>query len=859
MSRYQPAQIEPRWQQHWEDHKTFRAVEDPTKPKFYTLCMFPYPSGSGLHVGHPESYTAIDIVARYKRMCGFSVLNPMGFDSFGLAAERAAVREGRHPAEITRENIANFRHQLRRLGFAFDWDREVSTHEPDYYKWTQWIFLKLHEQGLAYLAEVPVNWCPAQGTVLANEEVVDGRYVETGDPVERRMMKQWMLRITAYAERLIDDLEGLDWPDGVLEMQRQWIGRSEGAEVHFAVEGGIDGADARFTVYTTRPDTLFGVTYAVLAPEHALVGQITTPERRAEVEAYVSAARNRSDMDRQVAAEKEKTGVWTGAYAVNPVNGARVPIWVADYVLATYGTGAIMAVPAHDERDHAFAKRFGLPIIEVIQAPAGFDVQAAAFTGEGPAVNSDAFSGMASAAFKKQITAWLEERGLGAKKVNYKLRDWLFSRQRYWGEPFPVVHGADGRIHTVPEDQLPVELPHIDEYRPTADGRPPLARATDWLQTDIAGEPVERETNTMPQWAGSCWYYLRYMDPQNSDQAFAPDKVAYWRSVDLYIGGVEHAVLHLLYARFWHKVLYDCGLVPTKEPFQRLFNQGMILAYAFREAGGKYHHPDTVEQRPGQAVTITSAWSGGPVETDWYVKGAETPVEQKLGKMGKSLNNSVDPLDIVAMYGADTLRIYEMFMGPLEQVKPWQTSGCEGVFRFLSRVWRLFVDEDSDQLRPMPETSPKPVKKAVAAVLKECADGFEALKFNTPISKMMELVNTCAGTPPARAESEAFILALSPYAPHLAEELWQRLGHADSLADHAWPTYDPADLIDDTVTYAIQVQGKLRGSVELPRDLGKDDVLAAVRAHPSVQKYLDGVSIKKEVFVPGKLVNLVTG
>ena len=855
MSRYRPADIEPRWQQHWEENKTFRSVEDPSRPKFYALCMFPYPSGSGLHVGHPESYTAIDIVARYKRMCGFSVLNPMGFDSFGLAAERAAVRESRHPAEITRENIANFRHQLRKLGFAFDWDREVSTCEPDYYKWTQWIFLKLHEKGLAYLAEVPVNWCPAQGTVLANEEVVDGRYVETGDPVERRMMKQWMLRITAYAERLIDDLEGLDWPEGVLEMQRQWIGRSEGAEVRFAV----DGADEGFVVYTTRPDTLFGVTYCVLAPEHSLVPQITTEGQREAVEAYVTAARNRSDMDRQVAADKEKTGVWTGAMAINPVNGERVQIWVADYVLATYGTGAIMAVPAHDERDHAFARKFNIDIREVIGAPEGFDVQAAAWTGDGLAVNSGDFNGMASEPFKKKVTAWLEERGLGHKKVNYKLRDWLFSRQRYWGEPFPVVHGADGSIHLVEESQLPVELPHIDEYRPTADGRPPLARAEAWLHTERDGEPVLRETNTMPQWAGSCWYYLRYMDPQNSAQAFSPEKVDYWKQVDLYIGGVEHAVLHLLYARFWHKVLFDCGLVPTKEPFQRLFNQGMILSYAYREAGGKYHHPDTVEQRLGQPQRITSAWSGNEVETDWVVRGTDTPVEQKLGKMGKSLNNSVDPLDIVALYGADTLRIYEMFMGPLEQVKPWQTSGCDGVFRFLSRVWRLFIDEDSDTLRAQPDESPRPVKKAVAAVLKECQDGFEALKFNTPVSKMMELVNTCGGQPPARAEAEAFVLALSPYAPHLAEELWRRFGHAESLADHPWPSFNPADLVDDTITYAVQVQGKLRASVELPREAGKEEVLAAVRSHPNVLRHIEGLSVKKEVFVPGKLVNIVVG
>jgi len=855
MSRYSPADIEPRWQSYWAEKQTFRAVEDPSKPKYYTLCMFPYPSGSGLHVGHPESYTAIDIVARYKRMRGFSVLNPIGFDSFGLPAERAAVREGRHPAEITKENIGNFRNQLQRLGFSFDWSREVSTHEPDYYKWTQWIFLKLHEQGLAYLSEVPVNWCPAQGTVLANEEVVDGRYVETGDPVERRMMKQWMLKITAYAERLVDDLEGLDWPEGVLEMQRQWIGRSEGAEVRFEMDSGVGG----FVVYTTRPDTLYGATYCVLAPEHELVSRITTSEQREAVETYVTAARNRSDKDRQVAAEKEKTGVFTGSYAINPVNGEKVPVWVADYVLGTYGTGAIMAVPAHDERDHAFARKFGLAIIPVIQPPEGHDVQASAWTGDGPAINSGAYDGLRVGEFKKAITTWLEAQGRGTRKVNYKLRDWLFSRQRYWGEPFPMVHTELGEVLPVPASELPVSLPHVDEYRPTEDGRPPLARAETWLHTHVGEEAAIRETNTMPQWAGSCWYYLRYMDAHNPEEAFSQAAVSYWRNVDLYIGGVEHAVLHLLYARFWHKVLYDCGLVPTKEPFQRLFNQGMILAWAFRESSGKYHHPDTVERRPGQVSRIRSAWPpNDEVETDWYVAGTEIPVEQKLGKMGKSLNNSVDPLDVVAQYGADTLRVYEMFMGPLEQVKPWQTSGCDGVYRFLSRVWRLFVDEETGETRPLGAQSSRELRKAVHAAVKEATEGIEQLKFNTPVSKMMECVNAAAGQPPAREEAEMFIKVLSAWAPHLGEELWSRLGHPESIAEAAWPTYDPAALIDDTLIYAVQVQGKLRASMELPRGATKEEVIAAAKAHPNVVRHLEG-TIKKEIVVPGKLVNFVMG
>ncbi|MCB9779793.1 MAG: leucine--tRNA ligase [Alphaproteobacteria bacterium] len=852
MTRYDPASIEPKWQASWADQQTFHVSEDSDKPKFYALCMFPYPSGSGLHVGHPESYTAVDIVARYKRMNGFNVLNPIGFDSFGLPAERAAQRENRHPAEITRENIAYFTEQLQKLGFSFNWEREVSTCEVDYYRWTQWIFLKLHEQGLAYLAEVPVNWCPAQGTVLANEEVVDGRYVETGDPVERRNMKQWMLKITAYAQRLLDDLDGLDWPEGVLEMQRQWIGRSEGAEIDFEIDG-----HGRFTVYTTRPDTLFGATYCVLAPEHELVGRITTDAQRAAVDAYVDAARNKSDMERQVAAEKEKTGVFTGAYATNPVNGEKVPVWVADYVLITYGTGAIMAVPAHDERDHAFAKKFGLEIRPVYRvADSDHDFDQAAWPGEGNAVNSGAFDGLSVKQFKPAIIDWLEQNGHGTRKVNYKLRDWLFSRQRYWGEPFPIVHTEDGQVLPLPYDALPVALPHVDAYKPTEDGDPPLARATDWLHTTLDGRPVTRETNTMPQWAGSCWYYLRYMDPHNENEPFSQAAARYWKDVDLYIGGVEHAVLHLLYARFWHKVLYDCGLVATKEPFQKLFNQGMILAFAYRETSGKYHHPDAVERRVGQTRTIVSAWSQEPVETDWYVTGTDIAVEEKLGKMGKSLNNSVDPLEIVARYGADTLRIYEMFMGPLEQVKPWQTSGCEGIHRFLGRVWRLFVDKDTGETRAFGD-SDKDVRKALHVAIKEATEGIEALKFNTPVSKMMEFVNICKGQTPGRAEAEAFALILSPWAPHLAEELWQRWGHEQSLSYEPWPQVDESALVDDTLEIIVQVMGKKRGSIRVAHDATQDQVLAAAKAEPNVDKHIAGKTIRKEIYVPGKLVNIV--
>jgi len=695
----------------------------------------------------------------------------------------------------------------------------------------------LHERGLAYLAEVPVNWCPSEGTVLSNEEVVDGKYVENGAPVERRLMKQWMLKITAYAERLLDDLEDLDWPRGVLEMQRQWIGRSEGAEVNFDVQG---ESSERFVVFTTRPDTLFGATYCVLAPEHPLVNRITSSEQKDAVEQYVARARNRSDMERQIAAEREKTGVFTGAYATNPVNGKPVPIWTADYVLMTYGTGAIMAVPAHDQRDHAFAKTFGLPIVQVIQSPEDHDVQEAAYSGDGLAMNSGQFDGLDVTAFKAAIIDWLVERDLGTRKVNYKLRDWLFSRQRYWGEPFPVVHTEDGQTHAVPYEDLPVLLPHVEAYKPTADGDPPLARAVEWTQTTWNGKPAMRETNTMPQWAGSCWYYLRYMDPSNDQAPFDPEKERYWGPVDLYIGGVEHAVLHLLYARFWHKVLYDCGLVHTKEPFQALFNQGMILAHSYRDPNGKYHHPEQVEQR-GES---------------WFLKGTDVPLETQVEKMSKSKYNVANPDDVIARYGADALRTYEMFMGPLDQVKPWQTSGCEGVSRFLARLWRLFVDEQTDTLRQMGSTTPE-VKKALHTAIKETTQGIENLRFNTPVSKMMELVNACGGKPPAREDAETLVLILAPYAPHLAEELWRRLGHSESVALEPWPDWDPAALIDDTVKIAVQVRGKLRGTIQVPRDMEKDDVLRTARENPNVARHLEGTTTIKEIYVPGRLVNFV--
>ncbi|MCP4808248.1 MAG: leucine--tRNA ligase [Proteobacteria bacterium] len=838
--RYDPSAIEPKWQATWDEQDTFRTPEvEPGKPKFYALGMFPYPSGSGLHVGHPESYTALDIVARYKRKNGFNVLHPMGWDAFGLPAERHAVRTGEHPAIITQKNIATFKQQLKALGFSYDWSREVDTSKVDYYRWTQWIFLKLHEQGLAYLADVPVNWCPAQGTVLANEEVQDGKYVETGDAVERRNMKQWMLKITVYAQRLLDDLDDVDWPEHVKEMQRQWIGRSEGAELSFPV----DGTDASFTVFTTRPDTLFGATYCVLAPEHALVSEITSAAQADAVHTYVKAAKNRSDRDRQAVGDKDKTGVFTGAYAVNPVNGAKVPIWVADYVLATYGTGAIMAVPAHDERDHAFARTYDLPIIQVYSGPDGHDVQEAAWPGEGTSMNSGDFDGLDVTTFKRRIIDWLETEGIGQGRIQFKLRDWLFSRQRYWGEPFPILHSEDGDIIPVDFADLPVELPHIDAFKPTADGRPPLARAEDWGTVEIDGKTYTRETNTMPQWAGSCWYYLRYMDAQNTELPFSPEAESYWGPVDLYIGGVEHAVLHLLYARFWHKVLYDCGLVHTVEPFQKLFNQGMILAFSYQDEAGKYYHPSDVEE----------------VDDSWVTKADGTPVSTQIEKMSKSRLNVVNPNDVVDKYGADALRIYEMFMGPLEQVKPWQMSGVEGVYRFLARAWRLFVDGEGNLSAAIQDVEPdRELNKSIHVAIQSVTDGIESLRFNTPVSRMMEFVKLATGRKvQPRSTAEQFVQILAPYAPHLAEELWERLGHTTSLAYEPWPVFDPSALVEDTVTITVQIQGKRRGQLDVPKDASKEAILAEAKALPNVAKHLEGMAIVKEIVVPGRLVNLV--
>ncbi len=809
MSRYYPyAEVEPRWQRYWVERKTFRAVEDASRSKYYCLDMFPYPSGAGLHVGHLEGYTATDIVSRWKRMRGFNVLHATGWDAFGLPAEQYAVKTGIHPARTTRENIANFRRQMQRVGLSHDWDRELDTTDPEYYRWTQWIFLQLHARGLAYVAEVPVNWCPELGTVLANEEVVDGRSEVGGYEVVRKPMRQWVLKITAYADRLLEDLRLVDWPTSTVEMQKNWIGRSIGAEVEFA----LDGANGSLRIFTTRPDTLFGATYMVLAPEHPLVDAVTTPARAAEVRAYREAAAHKSDLARQE--ERTKSGVPTGGHAINPVNGERLPIWIADYVLMGYGTGAIMAVPGHDERDWEFATAFGLPIREVVR---GGDVTKAAFTENrsGRVVNSTtpdrsfSIDGLAPADAIPNITEWLESKGLGRKAVNYKLRDWLFSRQRYWGEPFPVVW-VDGEPRTLPEQMLPVRLPESADFKPTGSTEGPLANLIEWVNTTdpATGKAARRETNTMPQWAGSCWYYLRFLDPRNPDRLVDPAKEKYWMPVDLYVGGAEHGVLHLLYARFWHKVLFDIGLVSTPEPFLKLIHPGTVLGEDNR-------------------------------------------------KMSKSWGNVVSPDDMVDAYGADALRIYEMFMGPLEAMKPWSTKSVEGISRFLDRVWRLFVNEDGSSAVTAGEATPE-LERVLHQTIRKVTEDLEALKFNTAISQMMVFVNEVMKQP-ARPKTllEPFVLVLSPFAPHLGEELWQRLGHAESLAYAPWPAYDPAKCIEDTVTVAVQVNGKLRATLDLPRGSEQAQVQAAALADERIRRYMNGGTVAKAIYVQDKLLNLV--
>ncbi|GAA5520410.1 leucine--tRNA ligase [Aliifodinibius salicampi] len=868
MSSYSPEKIETKWQQYWQENKTFKTPEDHDKPKYYVLDMFPYPSGSGLHVGHPEGYTATDILARYKRMNGFNVLHPIGWDAFGLPAEQYAVKTGTHPRDTTQKNIDRFREQLQSLGFSYDWDREVNTTDPDYYKWTQWIFLKLYEKGLAYEDDVPVNWCPELGTVLANEEVIDGKSEVGGYPVVKKPMRQWVLKITEYADRLLEGLDDLDWPKSTKEMQRNWIGKSIGAEIDFE----IADYDESLRVFTTRPDTIFGATYMVLAPEHDLVDTITEDDQKEAVEAYREEAARKSDLERTELSD-EKTGVFTGAYAVNPVNGEEIPIWVADYVLATYGTGAIMAVPGQDERDWEFAEKFDLPIIRTVEPPEDFDGKA--YTGEGKTINSDFLNGLDVPEAKKKIIEWLEEHNAGTKAVNYKLRDWLFSRQRYWGEPFPIIH-VDGEPKPVSKDGLPVTLPEMDDFEPTDDGNPPLAKAEDWVNTtDLeTGKPAKRETNTMPQWAGSCWYYLRYCSPHFEEGPVDPDEEKYWMPVDMYVGGAEHSVLHLLYARFWHKVLYDCGVVSTKEPFQRLVHQGMILGemeFTGFKKDGKWIDYETVENLSDEEL-------GGPgvytekvkldksdVEKrgdDFVIEGTDVTVDAKAHKMSKSRGNVVNPDDIVEQYGADSMRLYEMFMGPLEQVKPWSTKDVDGVYRFLSRVWRLIIDEKSGELNEsVQDTEPsKEQLKALHKCIKKVTEDVEDLSFNTAISAMMIFINEAnKWDEHPKALLESFMKLLSPFAPHISEELWSRLGHEQSIAYVDWPEFKEKYLISDTQMYPIQVNGKVRGEIYVPRDKAKDKeyVLSEAKAVENVERYLEEGKLVKEIFVPERIVNLV--
>ncbi len=866
---YEPKTIEARWQRYWLENETFRCEVDPSRPKYYVLDMFPYPSGQGLHVGHPKGYISTDAIERYKRMRGFNVLHPMGWDAFGLPAEQHAVETGTHPAITTQRNIETYRRQLRSLGLSYDWSREIDTTDPSYVRWTQWIFQKLHERGLAYEAEVAVNWCSALGTVLANEEVIDGKSERGGHPVVRMPMRQWMLRITEYAERLLADLDEVDWPERIKRMQVEWIGRSEGARVGFPV---VDDDEA-IEVFTTRPDTLFGATYMVLAPEHPLVQKLTTQAQRGEVEAYVAETARKSERLRTAEGD-DKTGVFTGAFATNPVNDARIPVWIADYVLATYGTGAIMAVPGHDERDYAFATKFELPILEVV---AGGDLSEAAFAGHGEAVNSGFLDGLPTPEAKTRMNAWLEEQGKGEATINYKLRDWLFSRQRYWGEPFPVMHLEDGTVKLVPEDQLPVTLPELDDWAPTGEFETPLSRVPDWIQTSdpATGAKARRDPNTMPQWAGSCWYYLRFCDPRNDTAAWSQEAMDYWMPVDLYVGGAEHAVLHLLYARFWHKVLYDCGLVSTKEPFQKLLNPGMILGYAYRYYDDNLSDdPDTTPHAyPHSAVRIDgeraiAVATGDEVKSRWLMQDAvrwsedhkplhptidDLPLEEVTEKMSKSRGNVVSPDDVIEEFGADAMRLYELFMGPLEKGAPWSTDGIPGCFRFLQRAHRLVTEEEL-----VPGDGTEEQARLTAKTIAGVTDDMEAIQPNTAISKLMVWARDVSREAPApRSGTLAFVKMLAPFAPHLAEELWSQLGQPDSLTYESWPEADAALLIEDTITLAVQVNGKRRDEIRVPADADEASVRSAALASESVQRHMAGKQPRKVIVVPKRLVNIV--
>ena len=835
MSKYPFSEIEKKWQAYWEEHKTFRVTEDPAVSKDkrrYVLDMFPYPSGAGLHVGHPEGYTATDIYCRYLRMNGYNVLHPMGFDSFGLPAENYAIKTGTHPYETTTKNINNFRRQIKSLGFCYDWDREISTCDEDYYHWTQWIFEQLYKKGLAYEANTPINWCPSCKTGLANEEVKEGHCDRCGAKVEKKNIRQWILKITAYADKLLEDLDTLDWPESVKAMQRNWIGRSEGAAVFFQLEK----FDEKLEVYTTRCDTLFGATYMVIAPEHPLVGKLTTPEQKEAVEAYLDATKHKSDLERTDLA-KDKTGVFSGSYAINPVNGKKIPIWIADYVLISYGTGAIMAVPAHDDRDWEFAKKFSLPIIEVLKSKV--DVQEQAWTEDGEHVNSEWLNGLNKADAIAKMLEFLEKNGCGHKAVNYKLRDWVFSRQRYWGEPIPLVHCPDCGTVLVPEEELPLTLPAVDKYEPSGTGESPLVNVESWVNCKCpkCGGPAKRETNTMPQWAGSCWYYLRYIDPKNEKAFIDPEKEKYWMPVDLYIGGAEHAVLHLLYARFWHKVLYDLGLVSTKEPFQKLVNQGMITSFAYQKPNKSLVPTDMVEERDGK----------------YFDKETGEELTQVIAKMSKSLKNVINPDDFIRDYGADSVRMYEMFMGPLTESKPWATQGFIGVYRFLDRVWRISTEKKIEDVE-----IPMDLNKTLHKTIRKVTEDTATLNFNTAISQMMVLVNEMNRLEVVpRKVIETLALLLSPYTPHLAEELWSMMGHEPSVANQSWPTYDEELCREDTMEMVVQINGKLRSRIMMPKSASKDEMIAAAKADEKSKVWLDGKTIVKEIAIPGKLVNFV--
>ena len=848
MSKYPFESIEPKWQKYWDENKTFRVTEDKNFPKekrMYVLDMFPYPSAAGLHVGHPEGYTATDIYCRYLRMNGYNVLHPMGYDAFGLPAENYAIKTGTHPKTTTNANIEHFTKQIKSLGFSYDWDRCVSTCEPEYYKWTQWIFLQLYKKGLAYEAETPINWCPSCMTGLANEEVKDGKCERCHSEVTHKTIRQWILKITEYADRLDSDLEGLDWPESVKAMQHNWIGKSTGAEVTFTVAD-KDGkpTEDNLTVYTTRCDTLFGATYMVVSPEHKIISKITTAEQADAVKAYQEAAAKKSDLER-TDLNKDKTGVFSGSYAINPVNGKLIPIWIADYVLISYGTGAIMAVPAHDTRDWEFAKKFNLPIIEVLKSEV--DVQEQAWTEDGIHVNSEFLDGLNKQDAINKMLEFLEEKKIGKKAINYKLRDWVYSRQRYWGEPIPLVHCPDCGTVPVPEEELPLTLPEVKSYQPTGTGESPLAAIDSWVNCKCpkCGKDAKRETNTMPQWGGSCWYYLRYLDPKNNDKFVSKEAENYWMPVDLYIGGAEHAVLHLLYARFWHKVLYDLGLVSTKEPFQRLVNQGMITSFAYQRKNKTLVPVDEVEQKD---------------DGNWYEKATGEKLEQVVAKMSKSLKNVVNPDDEIRSYGADSVRMYEMFMGPLTMSKPWATQGIVGIHRFLEKVWALSEKTlaDIDINGKLEDKKLVSLRKTFTQTVKKVGDDTSSLNFNTAISQMMIFVNELSkfDSIPTAIWTD-FVKILSPYAPHLGEELWEKLGNKKSIAYEAWPTYNEEFLKDDTKEIVVMVNGKLRDKFEAAP--GSDDETLKTMAfdREGVKKHTDGKEIVKVIVVKDKLVNIV--